>query len=68
MRGDQRPGARIYCSKCHGEFVVEVGPDGMAQAVYNGRHGTPQELEPEPDNALIKKLVKEASAVFATDH
>ena len=66
MRGDQRPGVHIYCGNCRADFVVETGPGGMAQAVYDGRHGTPQQLEPEPDNALITKLVKEASAVFST--
>jgi hypothetical protein len=69
MRGDQRPGARLYCPKCSGEFVVEAEPDGKARAIYNGRHGTARELEPESDNTLIAKIVREASAaIAATSH
>jgi hypothetical protein len=69
MRGDQRPGARLYCPKCSGEFVVEAEPDGKARAIYNGRHGTARELEPESDNTLIAKIVREAlAAIAATSH
>jgi hypothetical protein len=65
VRGDQRPGTRIYCAKCTGEFVVEADADGAWQAIPSGRHGSPRDLEPEPDNALITKIVKEASAAIS---
>ncbi|MET0961800.1 MAG: HD domain-containing phosphohydrolase [Noviherbaspirillum sp.] len=62
MHAGQRPGSHIFCRNCGGAFVVEADSLGKARAVFDGRHGTPQELEPEADNALITRIVQEAAA------
>lgn len=65
LQRDQRPGTHVYCRNCGGEFVVEAAPGGTLDVVHTGEHGTPWDLEPEPDSALITKIVKEASVAIS---
>lgn len=65
MQRDQRPGTRIYCRNCAGEFLVDAAPDGTLEVVPNGEHGTPWDLEPEPDHGLITHIVKETSVAIS---
>lgn len=65
MHRDQRPGTRIYCRNCAGEFIVDAVADGTLELAPSGDHGTPWDLEPEPDHALITHIVKEASVAMS---
>ncbi|MBK7664146.1 MAG: HD-GYP domain-containing protein [Sterolibacteriaceae bacterium] len=58
---ESRPGEHLYCRSCGGEYELGSGPDGAMQAVATGRAGTPQQLEPAADSALIGRLVQEVA-------
>ncbi len=57
VRREQQPGERIYCRQCSGEFVLQVGGARLL-ATPTGRKGTPKDLEPTADHALIARAVK----------
>ena len=59
VRREQQPGEQIYCRQCGGEFVLKEG-DGRPVATPTGRHGTPRDLEPIADHALIARAVDAA--------
>jgi uncharacterized protein YbaR (Trm112 family) len=57
VRREQQPGEHIYCRQCSGEFVLQDGGAGLL-ATPTGRSGTPKDLEPTADYALIARAVK----------
>lgn len=66
VRHDQRSGDHVYCRHCGGEARVER--DGaVIHATSTGRKGTPEDLQPEVDAALIDSLVRETARFIATD-
>lgn len=55
----QQPGEHIYCRNCAGEFVLEQ-EHAQLIARPTGRTGSPQDLQPDVDHGLIRKVVAEA--------
>ncbi|BCB27385.1 hypothetical protein SKTS_22710 [Sulfurimicrobium lacus] len=63
VRRDHHTGDHVFCRHCGGEARVER--DGNAIHVFpTGHKGTPEDLQPEVDAALIDGLVHEASRVI----
>lgn len=59
-RQEQAAGEHIYCGNCRGEYRIEAGAGGLT-AVATGRLGTPRDLQPEADVALIARFVRESA-------
>lgn len=61
IRRGQQPGQHIYCRNCGGEFALEPA-DSEAGLVARptGGVGSPQDLQPDADHQLIRKVVAEA--------
>jgi ribosomal protein S27AE len=60
VRRDQETGAFVYCRKC-GYKTTVIRENGQIGIAETDDHGTPEELEPEVDTALINQLVLEAA-------
>ena len=60
VRRDQDTGAFVYCRNC-GYKTWVIREDGAIRLADTDEHGTPDELKPEVDVALIGHLVMEAS-------
>ncbi|GCA58198.1 cyclic di-GMP phosphodiesterase response regulator RpfG [Pseudomonas sp. SCT] len=55
-----RPGQHIYCRNCGGEFALEpAGDNANLVARPTGRVGNSQDLQPDADHELIRKVVAE---------
>lgn len=59
IKRDQQPGEQIYCRNCGGEFALEE-ENATLSARPTGRVGSPQDLQPDVDQGLIRKVVAEA--------
>lgn len=59
LRREHQPGELVYCHNCAGEFKL-VRDDADLVAEPTGRSGTPSDLEPQLDAALIARTVKSA--------
>lgn len=59
IKRGQQPGEHIYCRNCGGEFALEE-ENATLIARPTGRAGSPQDLQPDVDHALIRKVVAEA--------
>jgi HD domain len=55
-----RPGHRLYCRVCSGEYLVESEGNTLVTRA-TGATGTPANLEPEADTALIANVVRESA-------
>jgi hypothetical protein len=53
-------GDHLYCRSCTGEYLLE-NRAGTLTAVPTGGTGTPQQLEPQTDNALIAQVVRDSA-------
>jgi hypothetical protein len=60
LRRDQEAGDKVYCRNCSTEFLVARDGDALTLAA-TGRNGSPHDLEPEADTALISRLVTESA-------
>ncbi len=60
VRRDQDTGAYVYCRNC-GYKTTVIRENGQISLAETDDHGTPAELEPEIDHALIGQLVEEAA-------
>lgn len=60
MRKGQRPGDRIYCRACTGEYALE-SRNGVLVTTPTGKLATPKDLEPEADTELIASVVRESA-------
>lgn len=63
VRRDHRSGDRVYCRHCGGEERVERNGAAI-RAIPTGRKGTPEDLQPEVDVALIDSLVRESARLL----
>ncbi len=61
VRRDHRHGDEVYCRHCGMGLVVDRS-DGGLEVHPTGKRGTPANLEPEADHALIDELVSQVSA------
>lgn len=59
VRRDQESGAFVYCRQCSYKTFV-IRENGEIRIADTELHGTPEELQPEVDMALIGDLVKQA--------
>jgi len=59
VRREQQPDEHIYCRQCGGDFVLQA-QDARLVAIPIGRMGTPKDLEPVADHALIARAVEAA--------
>lgn len=59
VKRGQQPGEHIYCRNCGGEFALEQEQAKLV-ARPTGRVGSAQDLQPDADHALIRKVVAEA--------
>lgn len=59
IKRGQQPGEHIYCRNCAGEFALEQEQARLI-ARPTGRTGNPQDLQPDVDHELIRKVVAEA--------
>jgi len=67
-RREDKPGDRLYCRSCGGEYELGPGAGGQLTAVATGKKGEATQLEPAADNALIRRLIDEvADRVALTD-
>lgn len=64
VRRDQQSGEFVYCRHCGGKSRLEREGDRI-RIVPTGERGTPHELQPEVDNALIDGLVAESVRILA---
>lgn len=63
VRRDQQNGAHVYCRKCTYKTTV-IRTNGKISIADTDLHGTPDELQPEVDMALISDLVSQAKAAL----
>ncbi|PIQ11020.1 MAG: phosphohydrolase [Hydrogenophilales bacterium CG_4_9_14_3_um_filter_59_35] len=63
VRRDHHTGDSVFCRHCGGEVRVERAGD-VIHVTPTGRKGTPEDLQPDIDAALIDALVHEASRVI----
>lgn len=56
VRRGQQPGETLYCRQCGGEFRLREEA-GRLVAAPTGNKGTPRDLEPVADHALIARAV-----------
>lgn len=66
VRRDHHTGDRVFCRHCGGEARVERDGD-VIHVTPTGCKGTPEDLQPEIDGALIDSLVRESARVIAAD-
>jgi hypothetical protein len=64
LRSNARAGEHVYCSTCGGEFRVERD-DSRLRARPTGNKGSPADLEPEADLALIARTVRATVAALS---
>lgn len=64
VRRDQQNGAYVYCRKCTYKTTV-IRSNGQISIADTELHGTPEELQPEVDIALISELVGQAAEALA---
>jgi hypothetical protein len=60
LRKGQQAGDHVYCRSCAGEYVTTLEA-GKLVTNPTGRMGKPQDLEPDADNELIGRLVRESA-------
>ena len=65
LRRDQQAGDMVYCRSCTGEYRTEQH-DGTLVTEPTGRMGTPADLEPEADVALIADVVRQSARALLT--
>ena len=56
-RRGQGAGDTLHCRNCGGEYALATGPHGTLEARQTGRVGSPRELEPSADTALIRRFI-----------
>lgn len=60
VKREQGPGDSVFCGNCGHRYILEVGHAGsLLEGVPIGTVGTAQDLMPQPDSALIRRLVKD---------
>lgn len=59
VRRNQQSGEHICCRNCGGEFTL-VAELGLLMARPTGRMASPQDLQPDADHELIRRVVSEA--------
>jgi hypothetical protein len=60
IKRSQQSGQHIYCRNCGGEFALEPADDNAKFfARPTGRVGSSQDLQPDADHELIRKVVAE---------
>jgi len=64
VRRDQQNGAYVYCRKCTYKTTV-IRNNGQISIADTDMYGTPEELQPEVDIALISELVGQAAEALA---
>ncbi|MBI2277080.1 MAG: HD-GYP domain-containing protein [Dechloromonas sp.] len=60
LRKGQTVGDHVYCRSCTGEYAT-AQEAGRLVTRPTGRMGTPQDVEPDADNELIARLVRESA-------
>lgn len=65
LRKGQQAGDHVYCRSCTGEYVAVLDA-GKLVTKPTGKMAKPQELEPDADNELIGRLVRESARAFVT--
>ena len=60
LRKGQQAGDHVYCRCCTGEYVTALEA-GQLVTKPTGKMGRPQDLEPDADNELISRLVRESA-------
>ncbi len=63
IRREVHAGDHVFCRNCSGEFELKEGADGLI-ALPTGGKGSPADLEPDIDSALIARTVQAAVAVL----
>lgn len=63
VRRGQQAGEHIFCRNCGGEFALErAAGDVELVARPTGGRGSPQDLQPDADHELIRKVVAQAAS------
>jgi hypothetical protein len=61
IKRSQQPGQHIYCRNCGGEFALDYADDDASLVARpTGQVGSPQDLQPDADHELIRKVVAQA--------
>ncbi|PKO36830.1 MAG: phosphohydrolase [Betaproteobacteria bacterium HGW-Betaproteobacteria-6] len=60
LRKGQQTGDHVYCRSCTGEYVTSLEA-GQLVTKPTGKMGKPIDVEPEADNELISRLVRESA-------
>jgi len=60
LRKEQQAGDHVYCRSCTGEYVAALEA-GQLVTKPTGKMGKPLDVEPEADNELISRLVRESA-------
>lgn len=63
VQRQQKSGELVYCRHCGGEARVDRDGQSIHLSPTGGR-GTPEQLQAEPDTALINELVRESARVL----
>lgn len=63
VRGDQHTGDMVYCRHCGGQATL-LREGTTIRVQPTGAHGTPAQLQPDVDTALINALVAESARVL----
>lgn len=59
---EHRPGDRVYCRSCGGEYVVRADVDQPMAVEATGRQGDAVAREPQADLALIGRIVRDTAS------
>lgn len=60
LRKEQQAGDHVYCRSCTGEYMTSLEA-GQLVTKPTSKMGKPQDVEPEADNELISRLVRESA-------
>ena len=63
LRKDQVAGDHVYCRNCTGEYVVE-DQEGALVTTPTQRMASAKDLEPDVDNDLIARIVRESASAL----
>lgn len=68
VRREQGLGDSVFCSNCGRHYVLEAGHAGsLFEAAPIGTVATAQDLTPQPDSALIRRLVEDTARYVLAD-
>ncbi|WP_245578381.1 HD-GYP domain-containing protein [Marinobacterium litorale] len=67
VRREQKKGEAVFCRNCGGAFELKLD-EARLIAIPTGEAGTPADLEPEADHALIERTIEQMVDLLPLNH